>query len=90
MSDSLGLTGPLLVIERAKRVQAMNDNEMFDLQRIKALETAVAKMRKDLARVTTMLGHTRRSSRLVKQKGAIEKLIFLAQAEIGKIRKRCK
>jgi hypothetical protein len=66
----------------------MNDNEMSDPQRIKALEAAVAKMRKDLARVTEMLGHTPRSTRLLKQKGAIEKVIFQAQLEIGKLRKR--
>jgi hypothetical protein len=66
----------------------MNDNELSDGQRIIALETAMAKMRADLARVTTMLGHTPRSTRLVKQKGAIEKVIFQAQVEIGKLRKR--
>ena len=68
----------------------MNDNEMSDLQRIKVLEATVARMRKDLARVTTMLGHTPRGTRLIKQKSAIEKVIFQAQVEIGKIRKRCR
>ena len=66
----------------------MNDNEMSDAQRIKALEAAVGKMRWDLARVTEMLGHTPRSTRLVKQKGAIEKVILQAQVEIGEIWKR--
>jgi hypothetical protein len=68
----------------------MNDNEMSDLQRIKALETAVGKMRRDLARVTTMLGHTPRGTRLISQKRAIEKVIFQAQVEIAKLRKRSK
>jgi hypothetical protein len=68
----------------------MNDNEMSDRQRINALESAVGKMRRDLTRVTGILAYTPRSTRLVKQKGAIEKLIFQAQVEIGKIRKRSK
>ena len=66
----------------------MNDNEMSDLQRIKVLEATVVRMRKDLARITTMLGHTPRGIRLIEQKGAIEKVILQAQVEIGKLRKR--
>jgi hypothetical protein len=62
---------------------------MSDARRIKALEAAVGKMRQDLARVTEMLAHTPRSTRLIKQKGAIEKVIFQAKVEIGKICKRC-
>ena len=65
-----------------------NDNEMSDLQRIKALEVIVARTRKDLARVDMMLRLTPTKPRLKKQKGAIEKIIFLAQAEIAKLRKR--
>jgi phage shock protein A len=68
----------------------MNDNEMSDPQRIKVLEAAVVRMRKDLARVTTMLGHTPRGTRLISQKGAIEKVISQAQVEIAKLRKRAK
>jgi hypothetical protein len=67
-----------------------NDNEMSDLQRIKALEVVVAKTRADLARVDQMLRLTRTKPRLTKQKGAIEKIIFLAQAEIAKLRKRAR
>ena len=67
-----------------------NDNEMTDLQRIRALEVAVAKTRKDLARVDKMLRLTPTKPRLKKQKGAIEKIIFLAQVEIAKLRKRAR
>jgi hypothetical protein len=66
----------------------MNDNEISDIQRIKALEASIGKLRKDLARVEQMLGLTPTKPRLKKQKGAIEKLIFMAQVEIGKLRKR--
>jgi hypothetical protein len=65
-----------------------NDNDMNDLQRIKALEASVGKMRKDLQRVERMLRLTPTKPRLKKQKGAIEKLIFMAQVEIGKLRKK--
>jgi hypothetical protein len=65
-----------------------NDNEMSDLQRIKALEVVVAKTRKDLARIDSMLRLTPTKPRLKKQKGAIEKIIFMAQIEIAKLRKR--
>ena len=44
--------------------------------------------RQDLAQATAMHDQTPKNARLVKQKGALEKLIFMAQAEIGKIRKR--
>ena len=67
-----------------------NDNEMSDLQRIKALEVVVAKTRKDLMRVDGMLRLTPTKPRLKKQKGAIEKIIFMAQAEIAKLRKRAR
>lgn len=66
----------------------MNDNEMSDLQRIRALESQIAKMRVDLANATAMLDQAPKSARLVKQKGALEKLIFMAQVEIGKTRKK--
>jgi hypothetical protein len=66
----------------------MNDNEMSDLQRILALELQITKMRTDLASCTDMLERTPANRRLVKQKGAIEKLIFMALVEIGKLRKR--
>jgi hypothetical protein len=65
-----------------------NDNEMSDLQRIKALEVSIGKMRRDLERVDKMLRLTPTKPRLKKQKGAIEKLIFLAQVEIAKLRRR--
>ena len=65
-----------------------NDNEMSDFQRIAALEVVVARTRTDLARVDMMLRLTPTKPRLKKQKGAIEKIIFLAQAEIAKLRKR--
>jgi hypothetical protein len=67
--------------------QLMNDNEMSDLQRVRALEFQIAKMRADLANCTEMLDQTPKNARLVKQKGALEKLIYMAQVEIGKIRK---
>jgi hypothetical protein len=67
-----------------------NDNDMSDLQRIAALEVVVARMRGDLARVDSMLRLTPTKPRLKKQKGAIEKIIFLAQAEIAKLRKRAR
>ena len=68
----------------------MNDNEMSEVQRIKALEISIGKMRRDLTRVNEMLNLTPTKPRLKKQKGAIEKVIFLAQVEIGKLRKRVK
>lgn len=67
-----------------------NDNELSDLQRIKALEVVIAKTRIDLARVDEMLRLTPTKPRLKAQKGAIEKIIFLAQAEIATLRKRAK
>jgi hypothetical protein len=67
-----------------------NANDMADLQRIKALEMVVARTRKDLARVDDMLRLTPTKPRLKKQQGAIEKNIFLAQAEIAKLRKRAR
>jgi hypothetical protein len=67
-----------------------NDNEMSDLQRIAALEVIVMRTRKDLARVDSMLRLTPTKPRLKKQKGAIEKIIFLAQAEIAKLRRGAK
>jgi len=65
-----------------------NDNGKSDLQRVKALETTIGNMRRDLARVNLMLRLTPTKPRLKKQKGAIEKVILLAQAEIKKLRKR--
>ncbi len=65
----------------------MNDNEMSDAQRIKALETIIEKLRVDLARVNGMLRDNPRGTRLVKQKGAVEKVLFMALAEISKLRK---
>ena len=67
-----------------------NDSEASDLQRIKALEVVVARTRKDLARVDNMLRLTPTKPRLKKQKGAIEKIIFMAQVEIANLRKRAK
>ena len=69
---------------------AMSDNELSDPQRIKALEADMGKMRRDLARVTTMLRHTPRSTRLLKQREAIERVILQAQVEIAKIRQRAR
>jgi len=63
---------------------------MSDLQRIKALEIIVTRTREDLARVDRMLQLTPTKPRLKKQKGAIEKIIFMALVEIGKLRKRAK
>ncbi len=53
-------------------------------------DDAVEKTRKDLERVDKMLRLTPTKPRLKKQKGAIEKIIFLARAEIAKLRKRVK
>ncbi|WP_428685366.1 hypothetical protein [Reyranella sp.] len=64
-----------------------NDNKMSELQRIKALETIIAKLRTDLARVEVMHKLTPTNPRLKKQKGAIEKVLFLALVEISKLRK---
>jgi len=63
-----------------------NDNKMNDLQRIKALESSIATMRKDLEYVNKLLKTTAEKTRLKQQKGATEKLIYMAQVEIGKIR----
>ena len=71
-------------------LERANDNEMADLQRIKALENSIGKMRADLERVDRMLRLTPTKPRLKKQKGAIAKIIFLAQAEIAKLRKHVK
>lgn len=65
----------------------MNDNEMSDLQRIDALETIIAKLRKDLERVEKILKLTPTKPHLKKQKGAVEKVLFLALAEISKLRR---
>lgn len=67
---------------------ATNDNDMNNLQRIKALERAIKKMRADLKHVETLLKYTPSRPYLKKQKGAIEKLIFMAQVELGKVRKK--
>ena len=67
---------------------ATNDNEMSDAQRIKALETIIAKLRKDLERVEEMLRHNPRGTQQKKQKGAVEKVLFMALAEISKLRKK--
>ena len=64
----------------------VNDNDMNDLQRIKALETIVPKLRKDLERVEAMLRLTPTKPGLRKQKGAVEKVLFMARAEISKLR----
>jgi hypothetical protein len=63
---------------------------VFRHHRIKVLEAVVARTRKDLERVDGMLRLTPTKPRLKKQKGAIEKIIFLAQAEIAKLRKRAR
>ena len=68
----------------------MNDNDMNSLQRIKALEASIGKLRNDLERVERMLRLTPTKPRLRQQKGAIEKLIFMAQVELGKVRKKVK
>lgn len=66
----------------------MNDNDMSDHQRITALGTIIGKLRKDLRRVEEMLRLTPTNTRLKKQKGAIEKVLFMALAEISKLRKK--
>lgn len=48
----------------------------------------IAKLRTDLARVEGMHKLTPSHPRLNKQKGAIEKVLFLALAEISKLRGR--
>ena len=63
---------------------------MNNLQRIKALEASIGKLRNDLERVERMLRLTPTKPRLKQQKGAIEKLIFMAQVELGKVRKKVK
>jgi hypothetical protein len=68
----------------------VNDNDMDDLQRTRALEASIGKLRKDLERVERMLRLTPTKPRLKQQKGAIEKLIFMAQVELGKVRKKVK
>jgi hypothetical protein len=68
----------------------VNDNDMNSLQRIKALEASIGKLRNDLERVERMLRLTPTKPRLRQQKGAIEKLIFMAQVELGKVRKKVK
>ena len=68
----------------------MNDNGMNDLQRIRALEASIGKLRKDLERVERMLRLTPTKPMLKQQRGAIEKLIFMAQVELGKVRKKVK
>lgn len=68
----------------------MEDNDKNDLQRIRALEASIGKLRKDLERVERMLRLTPTKPRLKQQKGAIEKLIFMAQVELGKVRKKVK
>jgi hypothetical protein len=68
----------------------VNDNDMNNLQRIKALEASIGKLRQDLERVERMLRLTPTKPRLKQQKGAIEKLIFMAQVELGKVRKKVK
>jgi hypothetical protein len=68
----------------------VNDNDMNNLQRIKALEASIGKLRKDLERVERMILLTPTKARLKQQKGAIEKLIFMAQVELGKVRKKVK
>ena len=67
---------------------ADNDNDMNDIQRVRALETIIARLRKDLERVDAMVKLTPTKPRLKKQKGAIEKVLFLALAEISKLRKK--
>ena len=63
---------------------------MNDVQRIRALEASIGKLRKDLERVERMFRLTPTKPRLKQQKGAIEKLIFMAQVELGKVRKKVK
>lgn len=65
-----------------------NDSEMSDAQRIKALEIIVENLRVDLARVDEIVRHNPRETRHLKQKGAVEKVLFMALAEISKLRKR--
>jgi hypothetical protein len=63
---------------------------MNSLQRIKVLEASIGKLRRDLERVERMLRLTATKPRLRQQKGAIEKVIFMAQVELGKVRKKVK
>ena len=65
-----------------------NDNDMSELQRYRALEVIISKLREDLRRVEVMQKLTPTNLRLKKQKGAVEKVLFLALAEISKLRKR--
>jgi hypothetical protein len=68
----------------------VDDNDKNDLQRIRALEASIGKLRKDLERVERMLRLTQTKPRLKQQKGAIEKLFYVAQVELGKVRKKVK
>jgi hypothetical protein len=68
----------------------LNRRRRCSPQRIKELEIIVSKTRKDLARVDKLLRLTPTKPQLKKQKGAIEKVIFLAQVEIAKLRKRAR
>jgi hypothetical protein len=64
----------------------MTDN-MDDLKRMKALEVSIGTLRKDLERVERMLRLTPTKHRLKERKGSIEKLLFKAQGELGKVQK---
>lgn len=66
----------------------MNDNDMSERQRIKALEAAIGTFRRDLADAEHGLRAMPKDARLKKQKAANEKLIYLAQVELGKLRKK--
>jgi hypothetical protein len=52
----------------------------------KALETTIAKLRKDLERIEAMMGLALTKPWLRKQKRADEKMLFMALAEISKVR----
>lgn len=65
-----------------------NDNDMSDAQRIKALERSISILRRDLKDADIGLRRAPDDPRLKKQKGANEKLIFLALAELSKVRKK--
>ncbi len=64
----------------------MNDNQMNLTERIKALESALVKLRERLDDVTADLGLTPGNTRLVIQRVSVMKLILQAQAEIDRLR----
>jgi hypothetical protein len=64
----------------------MIDNQPNVSGRIKALESALLRLRGQLDAVTADLGSTPGNTRLVIQRVNVMKLVFLAQTEIDQLR----